>query len=102
MAMSTTQTPAHPTQQAATPGVGASPGSVQGMRPAAPGVAQTPDTAPAKPVLFEDLDPVLLVRLYPDAKSGEEMRTLAMAAGDKAHEDGKNLVAAQQEPVAGA
>jgi hypothetical protein len=91
MAMPTTTHPAGAPRQAATPGVG--------MQGAAPPMA--PAEA-AKPVLFDDIDPVLLVRLYPSAESAADMRTQAMAAGEAAYEQGANLVAAQQEPVAGA
>jgi hypothetical protein len=62
-----------------------------------------PKIAPAeaaKPVLFDDIDPVLLVRLYPDAVNSGEARTLALAAGQAAYDEGAKLVAAQQEPVA--
>lgn len=55
-----------------------------------------------KPVLFDDIDPVLLIRLYPHAKSLAGMRHEAVEAGEKAMKDGEHLQASQQEPVAGA
>jgi hypothetical protein len=70
-----------------------------------PGVGKqgdAPKIAPAeaaKPVLFPDIDPVLLVRLYPGAKDAADMRAQAMKAGEAARELGAKLVAAQQEPV---
>jgi hypothetical protein len=94
-------------QQAPTYGVGTTgkagppPDAPVSMRPSMVGVQQTPDTPGAEPVLFEDLEPVLLCRLYPDAASNTEARAAAMAAGAAAHEAGLGLVAAQQEPVAG-
>ena len=78
-------------QQAPSPGVG---------RQGAPPVVE-PLPAP-EPVLFEDIDPVLLVRLYPDAASVDELRSQAMQAGQAAKEQGAELVASQQEPVIGA
>jgi hypothetical protein len=53
----------------------------------------------AKPVLFDDIDPVLLVRLYPEATNATEMRAAAMAAGNATYEAGQELVADQQTPV---
>lgn len=102
MAMPTTQHPAPPTQQAATPGVGASPGVVGPMQPMQHGQVQTPTTEGAKPVLFDDIDPILLARLYPDALKGgmADARALAMKAGEACHELGTKLMAAAQEPVA--
>jgi hypothetical protein len=107
MAMPTTQYPAPPVQQAPTYGVGTTgragpPGALESMRPSMVGVQQTPATPGAEPVLFDDIEPVLLCRLYPDAASSAEARAAAMAAGVAAHEAGLNLVAAAQEPVAGA
>jgi hypothetical protein len=51
------------------------------------------------PVLFADIDPVLLVRLYPDASNAAELRSAAMEAGQAAKDQGADLVASQQEPV---
>ena len=74
--------------QASTTGVG--------MQGAPPPVVEA---EAAKPVLFDDIDPVLLVRLYPEAKDSAEMRSMAMAAGTATYAAGQELVAAQQEPV---
>ena len=95
MAMATTPTPTH-AQQAHTPGVGASPGVVGQMQPAHGGPAQTPATKPAKPVLFDDLEPVHFARLYPDAKSTEEAKAAAKKAGEAAYEASEHVVAAAQ------
>ena len=99
MAMSTTATPAHTPPQAPTPGMVATPGN----RPPGVGMQGAPPVGvlaePAKPVLFEDIDPVLLIRLYPWGQNVGELRALAMAAGEAAHEQGALLMAAQQEPV---
>jgi len=75
-------------RQQPTPGVG-----MQGKAPVVAPVEA------AKPVLFDDIDPVLLVRLYPEATSAADMRTAAMAAGTATYDAGQELVAAQQEPV---
>jgi hypothetical protein len=91
----TTQPTPPPKQQAPTPGVGATPGSVTSMAAPEGAAAQTFNTPPADPVLFDDIDPVLLLRLYPDSKSHEEMRSLAMQAGLAAKEAGLHLRAAQ-------
>lgn len=66
--------------------------------PTASGVQQTPDTKPAPPVLFTDIDPVLLVRLYPASKDAQGD---ALAAGQAAYDQSTTVVAAQQAPVAG-
>lgn len=94
-----------PARQAHTPGVSPHKPGVPAAGPmggAPPGISggvpQTPDTPPAKPVLFEDIDQVLLLRLYPEAKG--DARLLAEKAGQQAYADGLKLVAAQQEPVA--
>lgn len=107
MAQPTTQHPQQMQSQHSTPGVGQTgqqpaPGSLASMRPAEGGPRQTPDTPGAEPVLFDDIDPVLLARLYPDAMSKGigEARDLAMAAGHAAHDLGAKLMAAAQEPVA--
>jgi hypothetical protein len=91
MAQPTTSHSAPAQQQAPTYGVG-----TQGKPPVPP----APE--PAKPVLFEDIDPVLLIRLYPAAKDAGDLRGQAMAAAEATHEAGLHLVASQQEPVAGA
>ena len=61
---------------------------------------ETPD-APREPVLFDDIEPVYLVRLYPDAvkKGGEAAREAAMAAGKATAEAGAKLIAAQQQEI---
>jgi hypothetical protein len=74
--------------QPPTPGVG-----LQGAPPVVEPLPQ-PD-----PVLFADIDPVLLVRLYPGATNTAELRAEAMKAGEAAKEQGAELVASQQEPV---
>jgi hypothetical protein len=58
---------------------------------------QTPTTPGAEPHLFDDIDAVLLMRLYPHSK---DPRHDAMAAGHAAHDAGLKLVAAQQAPIA--
>ena len=74
-------------------------------QPASPNVARqgaqpvAEPAAPAMPVLFDDLDPVLLVRLYPEIVDVPAARTAAMAAGTAAREQGMELVASQNEPV---
>jgi hypothetical protein len=88
MALGTTEHHAPPPQQHPSPGVG-----VQGAQPVA---APVP---PPKPVLFDDIDPVLLVRLYPESKDAAAMRAQALAAGAQAAEQGAAAVASQNEPV---
>jgi hypothetical protein len=84
------------TPQAATQGVThAAPPGV-GMMGAAPPVGPV---AAAEPVLLEDIDPVLLVRLYPGARDAAEMRAQALAAGQATFAAGQELIASQQEPV---
>jgi hypothetical protein len=59
-----------------------------------------PDTTvlpPAEPMLPPDIDPVLLVKVYPEATSAAEMRTQAMAAGKAAQEQGAALEASMEE-----
>lgn len=72
--------------------------------PQAAPMAPAPMTAAppvVKPHLIEGTDPVLLVRLYPEAKDLAEMRAQALAAGEATAEAGAKLLASQQEPVAG-
>jgi hypothetical protein len=88
MALPTTEHHAPAQQQHQSPGVG-----MQGAAPVAP------STEPVKPVLFDDIDPVLLIRLYPGAKDAAELRAQAMAQGIKTAEEGAANVAAQQQPV---
>jgi hypothetical protein len=101
MALATTATPTT-THQAPTPGVAQGPATAGGMG-AAPThtAAQTPTTEGAKPVLFDDLDPILLARLYPAALAGgmADARKLALEAGEHTHELGTKLLAAAQEPI---
>ena len=63
-------------------GIGMLPGTEEGvgMMGAAP---STDPLGPLKPVLFDDIDPILLARLYPDANGGEDARAQAMAAGEE-------------------
>jgi hypothetical protein len=90
MALATTEHYAEPPRQPASPGVG-----LQGAQPVAV------PAPPPEPVLFEDIDPVLLIRLYPAAKDVAELRAQAMAAGAAAAEQGAAAVASQNEPVLG-
>ena len=103
MAMATTPHPQPMAQQGHTQGVGQtgqqpmqSPGVVGQMQPAHGGVAQTPATMPAKPVLFDDLEPVHYARLYPDAKSSDEAKAEAKKAGQAAYDASAKIVAAAQ------
>lgn len=96
MALPTATHAPPPAQQAATPGVGASPGVVGPMHPPSGAVAQTPTTMPAKPVLFDDLEPVLLTRLYPDAKSSDAAKAEAKKAGQAAYDGSAKVLAAAQ------
>jgi hypothetical protein len=65
------------------------------------GVPQSPDTPPAPPFLFGDIEPVHYARLYPEAltKGASAAKDAAMAAGQAAFEGGKTLHASQQDPV---
>ena len=96
MAMATTPTPTH-TPQAHTPGVspGVAPAAGQ-MRAPGGTQAQTAATMPAKPVLFDDLEPVHYARLYPDAKSSDEAKAEAKKAGQAAYDESAKVVAAAQ------
>ena len=47
-----------------------------------PGWAGTQDVS--KPFLPDDFDKVMLIKMYPNAESVEELRTLAYAAGEEA------------------
>ena len=62
---------------------------------------QSPATPPAVPVLFDDLDGVLLFRLYPDAIGGEDARDKAKQAAQQAYVLSTRIIAAQQEPARG-
>jgi hypothetical protein len=100
MAQPTSSTSSPPAQQAATAGVGqhaAAPAA--GRMGAAPeGVLvarpQTQDTLPARPVLFDDIDPVLLMRLY---GAGADVKDKALAAGRERFEMSTKVMASQQE-----
>ena len=61
--------------------------------------AEAEMTASAEPVLFEDIDPVLLAKLYPAEVNLSEARARAMEDGNRVREEGRNLIAAQQEPI---
>ena len=72
--------------------------------PQAPMMKPAPKDVPADaprptPVLVDDIDPVLLVRLYPDSTSTADARAQAIAAGNATHAAGETLVAAQQQPA---
>lgn len=75
---------------------------------AAPATAQAHGTNAAKPahqavpILFDDIDPVLLIRLYPDEVNLAGAKAMALAAGKATAAAGATLIAAQQEPVIGA
>ena len=103
MAQPTAQHAAPLTNQHPTPGVGVS--RATQMHDAPPGVAVggvvsvSPNVPPPEPELFETIDPVLLMRLYPGAK---DPRAAALAAGKAAFEASGKVVASQQEPVAAA
>ena len=62
-----------------------------GAPPAAASTTQ-PD-----PVLFEDIDPILLAKVYP---GGGDTKAQAMAAGEAAKAAGAELVASQQQEQA--
>jgi len=65
------------------------------------GIPQGPDTPPAPPILFADIDGALLLRVHPFGLSTIEGPAVeaALAAGRAAYEAGKTLVAGQQEPL---
>lgn len=77
MAMGTTthQPPNQPMQPAPTSKDAPGPH----MDPPKPGAAGAQDVS--KPFLPEDFDKVMLLRMYPDAKSVDELRSRAMEAG---------------------
>jgi len=67
-----------------------------------PAPMQAPTAAPTggtPPTLPEGVDPVLLMRLYPDAVDLASAKTKALAAGQAAYALGATIIAAQQEPV---
>lgn len=120
MAQGTTDQPTTPPRMAPTPGVGAAPataeqtsaagarsGAVAGMRPSMTGVAQTWETRGADPVLFEDINPALLVAVYPQSFSEGlgDARQMALEAGRQVQEDGlhvrANVDEDQDQPESG-
>ena len=119
MALSTTNEtrPAHP--QTPTPGVATQGPAPAGIREAMPpgstagvgtvplaGIGMLPGTeggmtgiaplGPLRPVLYDDIDPILLARLYPDAG---DARAAAIAAGEERAAMSEDVVASQNEPV---
>jgi hypothetical protein len=74
-------------------------------------MAPTPGVTPehevpvfTPPVLFDDIDPVRLVRLYGQMQEPNAMQALraaAMAAGEAALKAAPDVVASQQVPVSG-
>ena len=89
MALATTNEHRSAQPQPPTPNV-----TMQGPAPT------TTDQPPAAPTLPPDIDPVLLVRLYPGATDAADMRAQAMAAGEATAAAGAELQASQNEPVA--
>lgn len=81
-------------QQSPTPGVGHAPGTTTQMAPM-PAVGEP---KPVEPVLFDDIDPVLLVRLHPHAKSNEEARSLEMAQAKETFAASAKTIASQNVP----
>jgi hypothetical protein len=63
------------------------------------GAPVVPVAVPLEPTLPPDIDPVLLVRLYPGATTAGELRTQAMAAGAAVQEQGALLEAEQQDDL---
>lgn len=73
-------------------GIGMLPGTEGGMTGVAP-------LGPLRPVLLEGTDPILLMRTYPDAHTGDAARDAAIAAGEARAAAGEHMVASQNEPV---
>ena len=118
MALSTTNEarPAH--QQARTPGVATQGGAVEIRETMPPGSTAGVGTVPLagigmlpgtedgltdirplgqlRPILYEEIDPILLARLYPYA---DDVRAAAMAAGEERAALSEDVVASQDEPV---
>ena len=88
MALATTNETRPAPVMTPTPGVG-----MQGPAPT------TTDQPPAAPMLPEDIDPVLLVRLYPEVVNTAEARAMAMAAGEATAAAGEELIASQNELI---
>ena len=104
--MSTTDIRAQTYPPGSTAGVGTIPKAGIGMLPGTEeGVGQmgaapsTEPLGPLKPVLFDDIDPILLARLYPDTVDGPDARAQAMAAGEAVAVEGAEMMASQNEPV---
>jgi hypothetical protein len=85
MAMGTTDHKAETTPQKPTMGIGTM------------GKPDTTVLPPAEPMLPPDIDPILLVRVYPGADSAAELRAEAMAAGKATQEAGAALEASMEE-----
>ena len=73
-------------------GIGMLPGTEGGMTDIRP-------LGPLRPVLFDDIDPILLARLYPEARGGDDARSIALAAGEARAAMSDDVVASQNEPV---
>lgn len=67
---------------------------------ASPPMAQPPADPPT-PVLFDGMQPVYLVRLYPEQVNAGigDARSAALEAGNAARDAGMHLRASQQEPI---
>jgi hypothetical protein len=91
MAMSTTSTPTPTPPMQPTPGVQAT-GEPTRHKP------QFVVASVTEPVLFDDIDPVLLIRMY-GAGNTDALKKQAMDAGHAQAEVAKKIIAAQQEPV---
>ena len=72
-------------------GIGMLPGTEAGMTAIKP-------LGPLRPILYDDIDPVLLMRLYPSA-TGEDARAAAIAAGEARIVAGEEVEASQYEPI---
>lgn len=94
MAMGTThqpQTTMHPAPTTHPPAPGPH------MDPPVPGAPGVQDVS--KPFLPEDFDKVLMLRCYPNAKSMDELRSMAIAAGETAMKLAEESKAAVDVPV---
>lgn len=96
MALPTDHTAPQQPQMAPTPGVTPHSNTPIARNTLSMGPVVT-DAVSMDPVLFDDIDPVLLAKVYPDATDAQ--RAAAVAAGKAAQEAGRELHAAQQEPV---
>ena len=72
-----------------------------GRRPSMIGAPQGPDIAGHDPVLFTDIEGVYLARLYPGvfAEAGNAAADAAIEQGRRVQEQGKELIADQQNPI---